>query len=81
MAKGKSEIPPAFMPQPKHCGRGLSPVFGEDRVKCVDMVICEYYCTERCQEYLDYRAERDRKRKEAEREKARTKKTRMDLDI
>jgi len=57
-----NKIPPAFMPMPDDCGRGAQPVF--NGVKCVDMVICYYYCSRQCQAYFDYvKARKAEKRK------------------
>lgn len=56
------KIPPAFMPMPKGCGRGAHPVF--DGKICVDTVICQFYCTESCLEYVAYDQERMRAGKE-----------------
>lgn len=75
------KIPPAFMPMPKDCGRGVQPVF--DGKVCIDTVICEYYCTDKCQVYVDYNRERARVGKER---RERSKKVgggsrRKDLDL
>ena len=50
--KERDHIGPSFMPMPEGCGRGTQPVFGG--ITCVDTIICEFYCTEECQNYRDY---------------------------
>ncbi len=44
-------IPPAFMKLPTHCNR-RSVVF--DGVKCIDTVICHYFCQSWCDEYIKF---------------------------
>ena len=42
----------AYMPVDKFCGRGARPV--HNGVEQIDTVICYHYCTEQCQQFLDF---------------------------
>lgn len=77
------KIPPAFMPMPEGCGRGAHPVF--DGKVCVDTIICQFYCTESCPEYVAYDQERMRagkeRREKSQKAKKGTDSKRRDLDF
>lgn len=64
--KMKDKTMPAYMPMPDGCGRGAQPVFGG--VKCVDILICSFYCTKPCQTYSDFCGEWDAEKKKRKKE-------------
>ena len=48
----KNDIPPAFMPAPGHCEKESRRTIGN--VTVIDTVICHWYCTTTCPEYLGF---------------------------